>query len=121
MSVGMPVWWSIQRGHVFFGPLCGLEADRGDLADLWRVVVGHAMKEEGVVSGVGSFYLVPYGVISSKRTPNGGSSTGHTESSWRPRPTPRKETRKTPREAGSDSSRPPPSQAARAPRGKPST
>ena len=27
---------------------------------------------------------------SSKRTPNGGSTTGHTESSWRPRPTSRK-------------------------------
>ena len=44
------------------GPLCGLEADRGDLADLRRVVVGHAVKGEGSVSGLGRFYLVPYGV-----------------------------------------------------------
>ena len=44
------------------GPLCGLEADCGDLADLRRVVVGHAVKEEGGVSGVGRFHLVPYGV-----------------------------------------------------------
>ena len=58
---------------------------------------------------------------SSKRTPNGGSSTGHTESSWRPRPIPRKWTRKTPHGASSDSSKPPPSQAAKAPPGKPST
>ena len=30
---------------------------------------------------------------SSKRTFNGGSSTGHTGSSWRPRPTPQQKTR----------------------------
>ena len=44
------------------GPLCGLEADCGNLPDLWRVVVGHAVKEEGSVSGEGRFHLVPYGV-----------------------------------------------------------
>ena len=44
------------------GPLCGLEADYGDLADLRWVVVGHAVKEEGCVSGVGRFHHVPYGV-----------------------------------------------------------
>ena len=43
------------------GPLCGLEADCGDLADLRRVVVGHAVKGEGGVSGVGRFHPVPYG------------------------------------------------------------
>ena len=42
------------------GPLCGLEADCGDLADLRRVVVRHAVKEEGGVSGEGRFHLVPY-------------------------------------------------------------
>ena len=45
------------------GPLCGLEADYGNLADLRRVVVGHAVKEEGGVTGVGRFHLVPYGVL----------------------------------------------------------
>ena len=45
------------------GPLCGLEVDCGDLADLRRVVVGHAVKEQGGVSGVGRFHLVPYGVF----------------------------------------------------------
>ena len=45
------------------GPFCGLEADYGHLADLRRVVVGHAVKEEGGVSGVGRFHLVPYGVL----------------------------------------------------------
>ena len=44
------------------GPLCALEADCSDLADLRRVVVGHAVKEEGGVSGVGRLYLVPYRV-----------------------------------------------------------
>ena len=41
-------------------PLCGLEADCGDFADLRQVVVGHAVKEKGGVSGVGRFHLVPY-------------------------------------------------------------
>ena len=44
------------------GPLCALEADCGHLTDLRRVVVGHAVEEEGGVSGVGRFHLVPYGV-----------------------------------------------------------
>ena len=44
------------------GPLCGFEADFGDLADLRSVVVGHAVKDEGGVSGVGRFHLVPYGI-----------------------------------------------------------
>ena len=37
-------------------------ADCGDFGDFRRVVVGHALKEEGGVSGVGPFHLVPYGV-----------------------------------------------------------
>ena len=44
------------------GPLCGLEADRGDFANFWGVVVGHAVREGGSVPGVGGFHLVPYGV-----------------------------------------------------------
>ena len=59
------------------GPLCGLEADCGELADLWRVVVGHAVKEEGVVSGVGHFQLVPYGVpIVGPCRPDGAGGYG---------------------------------------------
>ena len=54
--VGYPAWGCVA------GPLCGLEADCGDLADLQRVVVGHAVKEEGGSSGVGRFHHVPYGV-----------------------------------------------------------
>ena len=45
------------------GPLCGLKADRGDFANFCGVVVGHAVKEEGGVPGVGRFHLVPYGVL----------------------------------------------------------
>ena len=41
------------------GPLCGLEADGGDFAEFRRVVVAHAMKEEGGVSGVGRYHLSP--------------------------------------------------------------
>ena len=44
------------------GPLCGLEADRGNFADFRGVVVGHAVKEEGAVPGVGRFHLFPFGV-----------------------------------------------------------
>ena len=44
------------------GLLCGVEADRGDLPDFRRVVVGHAVKEEGGASSVGRLQLVPYGV-----------------------------------------------------------
>ena len=59
------------------GPLCGLEADCGDFADLWRVVVGHAVKEEGGVSGVGRLHLVPYCVpIVGPRCPDGASGYG---------------------------------------------
>ena len=54
LLVEYPVWACVA------GPLCGLEADCGDFADLRRVVVGHAVKEEGGVSGVGGFHLVPY-------------------------------------------------------------
>ena len=56
------------------GPLCGLEADCGDFADLWRVVVGHAVKEVGDVSGVGCLHPVPYCVpIVGPRRPDGAS------------------------------------------------
>ena len=41
------------------GPLCGLEADRGNFADFRGVVVGYAVKEEGGVPGVGPFHLAP--------------------------------------------------------------
>ena len=59
------------------GPLCGLEADCGNFADLRRVVVGHAVKEEGGVSGVGRFHLVPYCVpIVGPRRPDGASGYG---------------------------------------------
>ena len=43
-------------------PLCGLEADCGNFTDFRGVVVGHAVKEEGGVPGVGRFQLVFYGV-----------------------------------------------------------
>ena len=49
-------------GACVAGPLCGLAADGGDFADFHRVVVGHAVKEEGGVSGGGRFHLAPYGV-----------------------------------------------------------
>ena len=52
--VEYPAWACVS------GLLCGLEADCGDFADLRRVVVGHAVKEQGGVSGVGRFHLVPY-------------------------------------------------------------
>ena len=59
------------------GPLCDFEADCGYLADLRRVVVGHAVKEEGGVSGVGRFYLVPYGVpIVGPCRPDGAGGYG---------------------------------------------
>ena len=59
------------------GPFCGLEADCGDLADLRRVVVGHAVKEEGGVSGVSRLHLVPYCVpIAGPRRPDGASEYG---------------------------------------------
>ena len=54
--VEYPAWACIT------GPLCGLEADCGDFADFRRVVVGHAVKEEGGVAGVGRFHLLPYGI-----------------------------------------------------------
>ena len=44
------------------GSLRGQEADRGDFADFWGVVVGHAVEEECGVPGIGCLYLVPYGV-----------------------------------------------------------
>ena len=69
--VEYPVWACVA------GPLCGLEADRGDLADFWRVVVGHVVKEEGGVSGVGRFHLVPFGVpIVEPCRPDGASGYG---------------------------------------------
>ena len=59
------------------GPLCGLEADCGNFANLRRVVVGHAVKEEGGVSRVGRFHLVPYCVpIVGPRCPDGASGYG---------------------------------------------
>ena len=59
------------------GPLCGLEADCGDFPDFWRVVVGHAVNEEGGVSGVGRFHLLPYGVlIVGPCRPDGASGYG---------------------------------------------
>ena len=56
------------------GLLCGLKADGSDLADLWRVVVGHAVKEEGGVSlGLGCwlfffsfFFFVPAWCVSAR-------------------------------------------------------
>ena len=73
MLVGMPVWWSIQRRHV----LCGLEADCGDFADFRRLVVGHAVKAGGGVSGVGRFHLVLYRVpIVGPCRPDGVSGYG---------------------------------------------
>ena len=44
------------------GGVPSFEAVCGDLADLRRVVVGHPVKEEGGVSGVGRFHLVSYGI-----------------------------------------------------------
>ena len=59
------------------GPLCGLEADCGDFADLRRVVVGHAVKKEGGVSGLGRLHLVPYCVpIVGPRRPDRASGYG---------------------------------------------
>ena len=59
------------------GPSCGLEADSGDFADFRRVVVGHAVKEEGGLSGVGRFHLVPYGVpVVGPCRPDGASGYG---------------------------------------------
>ena len=59
------------------GPLCGLEADCGDLADPRRLVVGHAVREEGGVSAVGRFHLVLYGVpIVGPCRPNGAGGYG---------------------------------------------
>ena len=59
------------------GPLCGLEADCGVFGDFRRVVVGHAVKEEGGVSGVGRLYLIPYGVpIVRPCRPDGASGYG---------------------------------------------
>ena len=41
------------------------------------MVVGHAVKEEGVVSGVGHFHLVPYGVpIVGPCRPDGAGGYG---------------------------------------------
>ena len=69
--VEYPVWACVA------GPLCGLEAHRGEFADFRRVVVGHAVKEEGGVSGVGRFHLVPYGVpIVGPCRPDGASGYG---------------------------------------------
>ena len=56
---------------------------------------------------------------SSKPPPNGGSSRGHTGSSWRPRPTAQRQTRKKTHEAGSNSSKPPLSQALSGVQGSP--
>ena len=47
--VEYPVWAYVA------GPLRGLEADRGDFANFRGVVLGHAVKGEGGVSGVGRF------------------------------------------------------------------
>ena len=58
-------------------PLCGLEADCGGFAEFRRVVVGHAVKEEGGLSGVGRFDLVPYGVpIVGPCRPDGATGYG---------------------------------------------
>ena len=42
--------------------LRGLESDRGGFADLRGGVMGHALQEERVVSGVGCLHPVSYGV-----------------------------------------------------------
>ena len=69
--VEYPAWACIA------GPLCGLEADRGRFADFRRVLVGHAVKEEGGVSGVGRLHLVPYGVpLVGPCLPDGASGYG---------------------------------------------
>ena len=58
--VEYPVWACVT------GPLCGLEVECGDLAHLWQVVVAHAVKDEGSVSGVGLFNFVSYGVFGKR-------------------------------------------------------
>ena len=59
------------------GPLRGLEEECGDFADFRRVVVCHAVKEEGGASGVGRFHLVPYGIsIVGPCRPDGASWYG---------------------------------------------
>ena len=59
------------------GPLCGLEADCGNFADYRLVVLVHVVKEEGGMSGVGRFHLVPYGVpIVGPCRPHGASWYG---------------------------------------------
>ena len=55
--VEYPVWACVARW------LHGLECDRGQLADLQGVDVGHAAREEQNVSGVGCLHVVPYGVF----------------------------------------------------------
>ena len=57
--------------------MCCLEADCGDFADFRRVVLGHAVKEEGGVSEVGHFHLVTHGVpIVGPCCPDGASRYG---------------------------------------------
>ena len=69
--VNYPAWACVA------GPLCGLQADGDDFVDFQRVVVGHVVKEEGGVSGVGRFHLVPYGVpIVGPCRPDGASGYG---------------------------------------------
>ena len=59
------------------GPLCGYETDCGDLADVWRVLAGHAVREEGGVSGVGRLQLVSFGVpIVGPCRPDGSGGYG---------------------------------------------
>ena len=59
------------------GLLCGLESDCGVFADLWRVVVGHALEEERGVPGVGRLHPVPYGVsVMGPRSTDGSAWYG---------------------------------------------
>ena len=70
MSVGMPVWWSTQRRHVLRACCAAWRRIVVTSRTSSEWLVGHAVKEEGGVSGVGLFHLVPYGVpIVVKRYP----------------------------------------------------
>ena len=55
------------------GPLCGLEADSGDLAHLRRVVVGHAVKEEGSVLKVLPWVVEGAGGLGAGKTSGAGT------------------------------------------------
>ena len=44
------------------GPLRSLDFDHGDFAELWEMLMGHAVQKGCSVLGVGRVYLVPGGV-----------------------------------------------------------